>query len=137
MRSGNVFAAAAARSRVSRSGDDAEPWPDEPETGWPNEPDQEVVEEPAEFDPESLGPDVPSPPGRGSADNPAAVQLFWKLVLVFNVALLALAVGPMFAVFQGQWELGLQIFLVGALAFAYGTFRYYRFRTDEDPSTGD
>jgi len=113
--------------------DPDEQWPDEPETGWPDEPDQGWPDEP---DAQDLGPDVPSPPPRGSADNPEAVQLFWKLVLVFNVALLALAIGPMFIVFQDQWDLGLQIFFVGALAFAYGTVRYYRFRETKDDDTG-
>ena len=103
---------------------DGDPWPDEPDDGWPDEPE--------EFDPESLGPDVPSPPDAGAPDNPQAVELFTKLVVVFNAAVLALAVGPMFIVFQGQTELGLQIFLVGVLIFAYGTFRYYQFRASGD-----
>lgn len=103
---------------------DGEAWPDEPDQGWPDEPD--------EFDPESLGPDVPSPPDSGSPDNPEAVELFAKLVVVFNAAVLALAVGPMFIVFQGRWELGLQIFFVGVLIFAYGTYRYYQFRANKD-----
>lgn len=102
---------------------DGEPWPDEPDDGWPDEPE--------EFDPESLGPEIPSPSNSGSSDNPEAVELFAKLVVVFNVAVLALAVGPMFIFFQGQVELGLQIFLFGVLIFAYGTYRYYQFRTDE------
>ena len=119
---------------MSESTDDR--WPDEPETGWPNEPSTGWPDEPGEFDPKSMGPDVPSPPERGEASNPEAVQLFWKLVVVFNFALLALSIGPMFAVFQGQWDLGLQIFFVGVLAFSYGTFRYYRFRDKKDEDDG-
>jgi hypothetical protein len=99
--------------------------------------------EPEEFDPSSLGPDVPeapSPPD-GAADTEVAA-LFWKLVVVFNIALLALSVGPMLAYFEGQVEFGLRVFLVGVIAFAYGTFRYVQFRRERDESgdadeTGD
>ncbi|MBV0923656.1 hypothetical protein KTS45_05525 [Halomicroarcula limicola] len=85
--------------------------------------------EPDEFDPDSLGPDVPEAPSApdGSAASDTAA-LFWKLVIVFNVALLALSVGPMFIYFEGRVDLGLRIFLVGVVAFGYGTFRYVRFQ---------
>lgn len=89
--------------------------------------------EPEEFDPSSLGPDVPeapSPPdGTGDSD---VTALFWKLVVVFNAALLALSVGPMLAYFEGEVQLGLRITLVGAIAFAYGIIRYVRFRRQRD-----
>ncbi|WP_276270875.1 DUF7322 domain-containing protein [Haloarcula litorea] len=89
--------------------------------------------EPEEFDPDSLGPDVPeapSPPS-GTPDD-AVAGLFWKLVVVFNVALLALALGPMLAFLDGRVDLGVRVFLVGVLAFGYGTYRYVRFRRDRD-----
>ncbi|MDS0277383.1 hypothetical protein NDI85_06230 [Halomicroarcula sp. S1AR25-4] len=97
--------------------------------------------EPDEFDPESLGPDVPkapSPPD-GSANSEVA-GLFWKLVLVFNVALLGLSVGPMLVYFEGRVDLGIRVFLVGLLAFAYGTARYVKFereRTADDEAGED
>ncbi|MFC6975570.1 hypothetical protein ACFQL1_14390 [Halomicroarcula sp. GCM10025709] len=59
---------------------------------------------------------------------------------MFNVALLGLSVGPMLVYFEGQVERGVQVFLVGAIAFAYGYFRYHRFvnaREDEDGETTD
>jgi len=91
--------------------------------------------EPSEFDPESLGPDVPSASdGDYSGD---ATGLFVRLVIVFNVALLALSLGPMLAYFEGQVDLGVRIFLVGVIAFGYGTFRYIQFerarKSDDDP----
>ena len=94
--------------------------------------------EPEEFDPESLGPDVPSP-SDGAYDGDAT-GLFVKLVIVFNVALLALSLGPMLAYFEGQVDLGVRIFLVGVIAFGYGTFRYVQFERerksdDEDEPT--
>ncbi|MBX0321835.1 hypothetical protein EGH21_02200 [Halomicroarcula sp. F13] len=93
--------------------------------------------EPDEFDPDSLGPDVPKAPRPpdGSGDSDVAA-LFWKLVLVFNVALLGLSVGPMLAYFEGRVDLGVRVFLVGLLAFGYGTFRYYKFRRDREDDGG-
>lgn len=75
------------------------------------------------------GPGAPSVPSPDDADREVA-GLFWVLVLVFNLAVGALAIGPMMIVFQGWWDMGLQVTLVGVLAFAYGTIRYYRFRRD-------
>lgn len=109
---------------------------------WPDEPD--------EFDPESIGPDPPRAPSPPEPEVPTAPQvtgeadsevagLFWWLVVVFNVALLGLALGPMFIYFEGRWNLGLQIFAVGAALFAYGVIRYYRFqnsREDEAEQNG-
>ncbi|AUG48113.1 hypothetical protein BVU17_11485 [Haloarcula taiwanensis] len=95
--------------------------------------------EPEEFDPESLGPDVPSPTdGDYSGDT---TGLFVKLVIVFNVALLALSLGPMLAYFEGQVDLGVRIFLVGVIAFGYGTFRYIQFererKSDDEGDTAE
>jgi hypothetical protein len=89
--------------------------------------------EPEEFDPSSLGPDVPEAPNPpdGTGDNEVAA-LFWKLVVVFNVALLALSLGPMLAYFEGRVEFGLQVFLAGVILFGYGTFRYVQFRRDRE-----
>jgi len=92
--------------------------------------------EPAEFDPESLGPDVPSPSGGDYQGD--TTGLFVKLVIVFNVALMALSLGPMLAYFEGQVDLGVRIFLVGLIAFGYGTFRYVQFERERksDDSNG-
>jgi len=94
--------------------------------------------EPDEFDPSSLGPDIPeapSPPDIGASSEVAG--LFWQLVLVFNIALLGLSVGPMLAYFEGQVDLGLRITAVGALLFGYGVFRYRQFVRQRDDETED
>lgn len=97
------------------------------------EPDPEPDLEPEEFDPASLGPDVPeAPEPEITESNTHVVRLFWKLVVVFNVAILALAIGVMLVAFRGQWDLGLQVFLLGVLTAAYGGARYYRFRRQRD-----
>jgi hypothetical protein len=75
-----------------------------------------------------LGPDPPEPEG-SAGDAPA---LFWKLVVVFDVAFLALALGPMFIGFEGRWTFGGALTGFGALVFAYGVASYYRFRRRQD-----
>jgi hypothetical protein len=85
--------------------------------------------EPEEFDPSGLGPDVPEPPDPPEgAGNSEVTTLFSKLVVVFNIAILGLAVGPMFAYFEGETQLGFRITAVGGVLFAYGLARYILFR---------
>lgn len=91
--------------------------------------------EPEEFDPDSLGPDAPTP-SSGDYQSDAA-GLFVRLVVVFNVALLALSVGPMLAYFEGQVDLGLRIFLAGVVLFGYGTVRYVRFERERKARDDD
>jgi hypothetical protein len=119
--------------------DKRESTPEIPEAPEPDGPDPEslgpgVPTAPgSETDAENLGPEIPTAPEPGDGDS-EIVGLFWKLVVVFNAAVLALSVGPMIGFFLGDWDLGLQVFAVGALAFAYGTVRYYQFRRDRDES---
>lgn len=90
--------------------------------------------EPEEFDPTSLGPDVPEPPEGGGGE---VASLFWKLVVVFNIALLALSLGPMFAYFRGNVDLGLQLTAAGAILFAYGYFRYRKYVRERDEAEAE
>lgn len=106
------------------SGRDADRWSDEPDEF---DPDSLGPEVPSPPEPESPGPEIPSPPDPDGIDSEIAGP-FWKLVVVFNAALLALSLGSMFVVFRGQWDLGLRILAVGVIASAYGVVRYYRFR---------
>lgn len=107
--------------------------------------DDSLLGNPERFEP-SLGPDVPSVdiPGESDDDDegedgetlemfpddvdPEVSRTFWRLVVVFDVALLALAVGPMFIYFRGDWTTGGRLLLLGGVAFAYGVYRYRRFR---------
>lgn len=110
--------------------------PGSDEERWPNEPD--VSNEPSEMDPlEDVGPDVPevSVPEPPSVPDPSQndvpddlARRFWKLVAVFNVALFAASLGPMLAVFRGQWVTGSAVFLLGAGFFVYGYLGYRRHR---------
>ncbi|WP_415382517.1 hypothetical protein [Halosimplex sp. TS25] len=104
----------------------------------------------------SLGPDVPevevpeveipSVPGAGDAGetdeadadaldvdvDPEVSRTFWRLVLVFDVALLAMSLGPMFVFFRGDWDTGGPLFVLGAVAFAYGVREYRQYRYGDE-----
>jgi hypothetical protein len=104
---------------------------------WPDEPDDPNTAEPDEADLTDIGPtvpevEVPQPPDPAEADVPDGLaRQFWKLVAVFNVALFALALGPMLIVFRGEWQNGSAVFAVGVAAFGYGYLRYRRVTGDD------
>lgn len=103
----------AIKRRLQEAGnDEANPWPDEPN----------------EFDPGNLGPDVPeaSALGEDSESGGETVQAFWGAVLLANVGLFAVSVGPMFAYFQGRTALGAAMVGVGVVALGR---TYYIYRT--------
>jgi hypothetical protein len=104
---------------------------------WPNEPTEPG--EPEQLgDLEDLGPDVPevdvpTPPDPSANEVPSDLARdFWKLVATFNVALFALALGPMLIVFRGELVNGGAVFLLGAGFFAYGYQRYRTVRARHD-----
>jgi uncharacterized membrane protein YcjF (UPF0283 family) len=74
---------------------------------------------------QNVGVDIPD-----ASEAPTRLRAaFWSLVVVFNVALLAVSVGAMFVVFRGRAELGGGLVVAGALAFLVGV---YRVRTVKD-----
>jgi hypothetical protein len=84
--------------------------------------------EPEEFDPASLGPDIPSietgesAGASADADEMAAdvdeelARGFFSAVLLANLGLFALALGALLAYFRGQYTLGGGAMLVGTVA---------------------
>jgi hypothetical protein len=105
-------------------GDDAE-GEDSPGEWRKEEEVDEPYREPEEPDASDLGPGVPEIPDPSENDvDPELSRRFWALVLVFNVALLALSLGAMFVVFEGNYELGGQLLLGGLAAFGFGLYRY-------------
>jgi hypothetical protein len=117
----------AVKRRLREAGnDEANPWPDEPD----------------EFDPGSLGPDVPEAPtldDDADADD-ETVQAFWSAVLLANAGVFAVSVGPMLAYFQGRVALGVAMFVVGAVALGR-TYYIYRWQTggptDDEETDGE
>ena len=66
-----------------------------------------------------LGPDPPRAPTPDTdpADvDPEIKGLFWRSVLMANVALFCLAFGPMLIVFRGAWVVGAASVVVGVVA---------------------
>jgi hypothetical protein len=104
--------------------------------------DDGLLGDPERFEP-SFGPDVPEvevPSVSVETDHddfdadvdPELRRTFWRLVVVFDVALLALSLGPMFVYFRGDWATGGPLLALGAAAFAYGVVVYRRYRDDDD-----
>ncbi len=72
--------------------------------------------------------DVPEPePGEDDLDS-AVAALFWRLVLLFNVALLGVTVGPMVLYFEGNIRAGAALLVIGLLAGGVGLARYVAFK---------
>jgi hypothetical protein len=71
---------------------------------------------------QELAPSVDIPDG--SAASTELKRQFWSLVLVFNAALLALSVGGMIVVFQGNWDTGGSLIAAGGVLSVYGLYRY-------------
>lgn len=109
---------------------------------WPNEPDDPGKDE---FDPlEDIGPDVPEvdvPDAPDPSENdvdPKVARSFWRLVATFNLAMFALALGPMLAFFRGDLVDGALVFCIGLGAALYGYRGYRRAKADiGDESTID
>lgn len=97
--------------------DEAAPWPDEPD----------------EFDPESLGPGAPEPPtlSEDTETDDETIQAFWGAVILANVGLFAVSIGPMLAYFEGETTLGAALFVVGAVALGRTYYIYRRQSTSE------
>jgi hypothetical protein len=71
------------------------------------------------------------PPTPGEDIDPETYGLFWRLVVVVDVALIALALGPMFIYFEGDWDVGAPLVGLGLVSLGYG---YLRYRHHEIPS---
>ncbi len=98
--------------------------------------------EPDESEAESIGPDIPEAPDPTDSDVEIDGDLlvsFWRLVVIFNIALLATSLGLMFAFLEGDLMLGGQLTLAGLAVFAYGAFLYRRAKSTvvEDAKSDD
>jgi len=110
---------------VSRLEEDSEAWPDEP----------------AEFDPNSLGPDIPTAPSVPTVserDVPSDVaSAFWAAVLFANVGLIGVSLGPMLWYFEGMGRVGGGLFLIGLIALGMTYRRYSLFMNRDRPVQRD
>jgi hypothetical protein len=87
---------------------------------------------------ENLGPDPPTVPDTSQNDaDPELKRRFWSLVFVFNVALFGMSLGLMLVGFEGRWQFGGSLFLVGAFAFLRGWHRYRKVQREIDAETAE
>jgi hypothetical protein len=86
--------------------------------------------EPDEFDPDSLGPDVPEVSTDPSDVDSEVKGAFWTLVLVANVAVMGVGLGLLFALLGGQPVFGGQLFLAGVILCVYVYYRVKQFQSD-------
>ena len=96
-------------------------------------------EEPDEPGPGDVGPSIPEAPDTASAKDadPTVQNLFWSLVVIFNVAIVAVAVGAMMVGFGTHPTLGLQVLLAGLIVAGYGLYRYREARREVATLVGD
>lgn len=76
-------------------------------------------------------------PGDVTASDTGLRMAFWRLVIVFNLALLAVWLGVLFAVFEGRYRDGAGLIAVGVLAGGYGYWRYRRVTGDDSGGRGN
>ena len=99
-------------------------------------------DEPEEFDPDSLGPDVPEAPdvepdleeSFANVDevDDELVTAFWGAAFFLNVALAALAIGAMLVYFSGDWTNGGGALLVGTVAAVFAARYYFGYQRGDD-----
>jgi len=87
-------------------------------------------EEPEEPGAGDIGPSIPDTAGQAANAPPKLRLLFWRLVVLFNVALVAVAVGVMLIAFGTDPTLGTQVLLVGLVLSVYGYYRYREAREE-------
>jgi len=109
-----------------------DPWPDEPE---------ETNPESRWGDPERDLPRIPEPAVAEKDVDPEILETFWRSVVLANVALFGLSLGPMLVYFRGWWLWGGAAIAVGALAGlrVYQHYRAFERRhgEDEEPRSAD
>jgi hypothetical protein len=113
-----------------------DPFGRDEEDAWPDEP--------AEFDPDSLGPETPDVEPDLEASLPAAedidrelVRAFWGAAVFLNIALAAFALGAMLIYFRGDWSTGISAGGVGVVAALFTLRFYLDFTLNHDDSSED
>lgn len=76
-------------------------------------------------------PEVETPVGSGDVP-PELIKAFWAIVLVANAALLAVSVGGLLVLFEGDTDRGLPLLAGGVLLFGFAVHRYRSYRDSTD-----
>lgn len=95
--------------------------------------------EPEEAGGDDLAPSIPGAPDTPGAESvdPELRTRFWGLVLLFNVALLAVSIGAMLVIFGVDSTLGVQVLAVGLVLTGFGIYRYRKARAAVQDVAGD
>lgn len=100
--------------------------------------------EPEEYDPEAELRDPESDsltiPEVTTAETdvpPEVLKAFWVVVLLVNGAVLALSLGALVLVFEGDVTRGGALLAVGIMLFGSATYRYRRYRRDAPEDTDE
>jgi hypothetical protein len=104
-----------------------EPEEDDPEARWGN-PEEDLVNVP----------EAPKPSIDESEIDPELSSFWWRTVVLANIALGGVTIGPMVVFFEGMWLVGTVVFVVGVLAFVrvYQHVKWFENR-NEDEETED
>ncbi|ADD05996.1 uncharacterized protein Nmag_2435 [Natrialba magadii ATCC 43099] len=63
------------------------------------------------------------------------LKLFWGIVLVLNAAILAVALGLLFIIFEGVSQMALTLIAGGLVLFGFAYYRYRSYRNQENEFT--
>lgn len=102
-------------------------WPDEPDEANPEDrwgnPEEDLVNVP----------EAPRPALDESEVDPELSAFWWRTVVLANIALGGLTIGPMVVFFERMWTVGAVVFVVGALALVrvYQHVRWFQNRDDD------
>ena len=113
-----------------------EPGPEEPEEKNPEDrwgnPEEKLSIEPEP-------PSVSVPQTDDANADPELLRTFWASVVLANVALAGVTVGPMLIYFRGQWKLGGLLVVIGLFCFArtYSIYAEFRDRENDDREDDD
>lgn len=107
--------------------------PDEPEFDVP---EGEDLVPPTPGGGEDAAPEAPSVPDETDAP-PEVVKTFWVVVLLVNVALASLTIGPVVLVVTGYTTVGLALLAIGALTLSSAVYRYRSFVADPPEEWGE
>ena len=98
--------------------------------------------EPDEWDPEAElhdsttdGLTIPSVSTAETDAPKEVVRSFWTVVIVVNVAVLFVSLGPMLIYFRGDVRYGLALLVGGVVLFGLAYRRYRRFMRETDPDS--
>ncbi|MDX1746129.1 MAG: hypothetical protein R3324_09350 [Halobacteriales archaeon] len=101
---------------------------------WPEEPDDPFPEYTDPVKAEGIDPEAAETAADIAEVPPAISRRFWSLVVVFNLGLLATALGLLLVVFRGEWLVGPASFGLGVGALGYGVYQYRRSRRVIQPA---